>query len=55
MIERQVLDARTAQQWEDWLEHNHGAADEIWLRPASTVEAYWRSRRFPLRDYSFTA
>ena len=32
MIERQVLDARTAQQWEDWLEHNHGAADEIWLR-----------------------
>ena len=32
MIERQVLDARTAQQWEEWLEHNHGAADEIWLR-----------------------
>ena len=27
MTERQVLDARTAQQWEEWLEHNHGAAD----------------------------
>jgi hypothetical protein len=24
-------------------------------RPASTVEVYWRSRRFPLRDYRFTA
>ncbi len=28
---------------------------DVPLRPASTVEAYWRSRRFPLRDYSFTA
>jgi uncharacterized protein YdeI (YjbR/CyaY-like superfamily) len=88
MTERQVLDARTAQQWEEWLEHNHGAANEIWLRllnknapepgmsyseaveialcfgwiengdvplrPASTIEAYWRSRRFPLDDYVFS-
>lgn len=27
---------------------------DVPLRPASTVEAYWRSRRFPLRDYAFT-
>jgi uncharacterized protein YdeI (YjbR/CyaY-like superfamily) len=32
MTERQVLDARTVQQWEAWLERNHEAADEIWLR-----------------------
>jgi uncharacterized protein YdeI (YjbR/CyaY-like superfamily) len=32
MTERQVLDARTPQQWEGWLEHNHDAASEIWLR-----------------------
>ena len=25
------------------------------LRPTTTLEAYWRSRRFPLRDYEFTA
>jgi cyclohexanone monooxygenase len=25
------------------------------LRPASTVEAYWRSRRFPIDDYEFAA
>lgn len=24
------------------------------LRPTTTLEAYWRSRRFPLRDYEFT-
>jgi len=28
---------------------------DVPLRPASTVEVYWRSRRFPLRDYRFTA
>jgi cation diffusion facilitator CzcD-associated flavoprotein CzcO len=28
---------------------------DVPLRPASTIEAYWRSRRFPLRDYRFTA
>ena len=28
---------------------------DVPLRPASTVEAYWRSRRFPLADYCFTA
>jgi cation diffusion facilitator CzcD-associated flavoprotein CzcO len=28
---------------------------DVPLRPASTVEAYWRSRRFPLADYRFTA
>lgn len=27
---------------------------DVPLRPASTVEAYWRSRRFPLDDYAFT-
>jgi cation diffusion facilitator CzcD-associated flavoprotein CzcO len=27
---------------------------DVPLRPASTVEVYWRSRRFPLRDYQFT-
>ncbi|KUI42122.1 monooxygenase [Mycobacterium sp. IS-1590] len=24
------------------------------LRPTTTLEAYWRSRRFPLRDYAFS-
>lgn len=28
---------------------------DVPLRPATTVEAYWRSRRFPLRDYAFSA
>ena len=32
MTDRHVLDARTAQQWEQWLERNHDAASEIWLR-----------------------
>ncbi|BBY66552.1 flavin-containing monooxygenase [Mycolicibacterium helvum] len=27
---------------------------DVPLRPASTVEAYWHSRRFPLDDYRFT-
>lgn len=27
---------------------------DVPLRPATTMEAYWRSRRFPLRDYAFT-
>ena len=27
---------------------------DVPLRPATTFEAYWRSRRFPLRDYTFT-
>jgi cation diffusion facilitator CzcD-associated flavoprotein CzcO len=26
---------------------------DVPLRPASTIEAYWRSRRFPLDDYTF--
>jgi len=28
---------------------------DVPLRPATTVEAYLRSRRFPLRDYEFSA
>ena len=32
MTEQQVLDARTPQKWEEWLEHNHDRAGEIWLR-----------------------
>jgi len=28
---------------------------DVPLRRASTLEAYWRSRRFPLDDYTFTA
>jgi uncharacterized protein YdeI (YjbR/CyaY-like superfamily) len=32
MTERQVLDARTPRHWEQWLERNHDAANEIWLR-----------------------
>ena len=27
---------------------------DVPLRPATTLEAYWRSRRFPLDDYAFT-
>jgi uncharacterized protein YdeI (YjbR/CyaY-like superfamily) len=32
MTEREVLDARTADEWEDWLARNHDEASEIWLR-----------------------
>ncbi len=32
MTEPQVLDVRTPRQWEEWLERNHEAASEIWLR-----------------------
>ena len=28
---------------------------DVPLRPASTIETYWRSRRFPLDDYAFSA
>jgi cation diffusion facilitator CzcD-associated flavoprotein CzcO len=28
---------------------------DVPLRPASTIEVYWRSRRFPLDDYRFSA
>jgi cyclohexanone monooxygenase len=28
---------------------------DVPLRPATTMEAYWRSRRFPLSDYTFAA
>jgi cyclohexanone monooxygenase len=28
---------------------------DVPLRPASTIEAYWRSRRFPLDDYAFSS
>src|SRR3954465_9650787 len=28
---------------------------DVPLRPATTMEAYWRSRRFPLGDYEFSA
>jgi cyclohexanone monooxygenase len=27
---------------------------DVPLRPTTTMEAYWRSRRFPLEDYAFT-
>ena len=27
---------------------------DVPLRPTSTPEAYWRSRRFPITDYEFT-
>jgi len=29
--------------------------DNAPLRPTTTVKAYWRSRRFPIEDYDFTA
>jgi uncharacterized protein YdeI (YjbR/CyaY-like superfamily) len=32
MTEREVVDARTAAEWEGWLERNHDAAPEVWLR-----------------------
>ncbi|KWX65525.1 NAD(P)/FAD-dependent oxidoreductase [Mycobacterium sp. NAZ190054] len=31
------------------------AHGDVPLRPASTLEAYWRSRRFPLEDYEFVS
>jgi len=30
--DRHVLEARSAQQWESWLEDNHDSAAEVWLR-----------------------
>ena len=27
---------------------------DVPIRPTTTVEAYWRSRRFPLADYEFS-
>ncbi len=45
--------------WQDSCKHansyyfdKHG---DVPLRPATTVAAYWRSRRFPLSDYRFSA
>ena len=32
MGEPTVLDARTADAWEQWLERNHDAVPEVWLR-----------------------
>ncbi len=32
MTDQQVLDARTPREWEDWLERNHDAASEVWVR-----------------------
>jgi uncharacterized protein YdeI (YjbR/CyaY-like superfamily) len=32
MAEPVVLDVRTPDQWEHWLECNHDAAQEVWLR-----------------------
>ncbi len=32
MSDPEVLDARTARDWEDWLEANHDVASSIWLR-----------------------
>ena len=41
--------------------NNNGVIDtsfdkngDVPLRPTSTAEAMWRSRRFPLEDYEFT-
>jgi uncharacterized protein YdeI (YjbR/CyaY-like superfamily) len=32
MTDREVVEARTAAEWEQWLERNHGTATEAWLR-----------------------
>jgi hypothetical protein len=32
MAEPVVLDVRTPDQWEPWLECNHDAAQEVWLQ-----------------------
>jgi uncharacterized protein YdeI (YjbR/CyaY-like superfamily) len=32
MTERDVLDVRSPQQWEEWLERNYDTATEVWLR-----------------------
>lgn len=32
MSERDVLDVRSVQQWEDWLETHHESSTEVWLR-----------------------
>jgi uncharacterized protein YdeI (YjbR/CyaY-like superfamily) len=32
MSDRFVLNVRSSQQWEDWLEDNHDSVTEVWLR-----------------------
>jgi uncharacterized protein YdeI (YjbR/CyaY-like superfamily) len=32
MSDRDVLDVRSIQQWEDWLAANHESSTEVWLR-----------------------
>ncbi len=32
MTDRHVLDVRSPQQWEQWLEDNHDGATEVWVR-----------------------
>jgi uncharacterized protein YdeI (YjbR/CyaY-like superfamily) len=32
MTERDVLDVRSPQQWEEWLERNHDIVAEVWIR-----------------------
>ena len=32
MTERSVLDVRSAQEWQDWLDQHHDATAEVWLR-----------------------
>ncbi|MEZ0339751.1 flavin-containing monooxygenase [Mycobacterium sp. pV006] len=45
--------------WQDSCRHANSyyfdANGDVPLRPASTLEAYWRSRRFPIDDYEFAA
>ncbi len=44
--------------WQDSCQQAHSyyfdKNGDVPLRPASTIETYWRSRRFPLNDYEFT-
>jgi uncharacterized protein YdeI (YjbR/CyaY-like superfamily) len=32
MTQRTVLDIRTPAEWQAWMERNHGAVQEVWLR-----------------------
>ena len=49
---RQIFWQDSCQNANSYYFDQHG---DVPLRPASTLEAYWRSRRFPIEDYEFSS
>ncbi|MGB0971666.1 MAG: NAD(P)/FAD-dependent oxidoreductase, partial [Mycobacterium sp.] len=49
---RQIFWQNSCQLANSYYFDQHG---DVPLRPATTFEAYWRSRRFPIDDYEFVS